>query len=126
MSLEAKELFKEKNVWAILCASRGITLSKINVWIAGIAFSGLLVFAAFTDANYLVSATRDFAKYWLPVGLNTLGFLVSGFAIYTALGKPGLFLRMDEMKHEKSGLTWLKYVMFVFMEVLIFYVLFAL
>ena len=120
------ELFKEKTAWDILRASRRIQVNKFNYVTTFLAFVGLSVFAFFaSDTQYLVNATRTLASYWLSIGLNTLGFLVSGFAIYTALGKPSLFIKMAQKPHTASGLSWLKYVLFVFIQVLIFYIAFA-
>ncbi|MFT3783554.1 MAG: hypothetical protein QM790_16190 [Nibricoccus sp.] len=127
MTLEAKELFKEKSVWEVLWACRKIALSRVNYWTGVVTFLILGVYGTCcVTTEFLIQTTRDLAKYWLPVGLNTLGFLVSGFAVYTALGKPSLFVQMAQRAHVPSGLTWLKYVLFVFLEVLIFYVVFSL
>lgn len=124
---DTKDLTKEKKLWDIYVASRRIPFSKFN------AITTLIVFFALVANSWLtaqsidetIEIVRKLSDSGLAISLNTLGFLVAGFTIFATVSQPSLSLRMSEIIHPDSGLSYLKHNYFIFFRVFIFYIAFS-
>lgn len=121
------ELTKEKRLWDVYRASRRIRSNRFNV------LSTLAVFLALTlhvsvsvePLSETLQIVRSTASSALAVALSTLGFLLAGFTVFATISQPSLSLRMAEMQHPQSGLSWLKHNYFIFLRVFIYYLVFS-
>lgn len=122
-----KDLTKEKSLWDIYCASRRIPSGKFNK-IATLIVLGLLIFQCWISGQSVASTidvVRKSADMGLAITLSTLGLLLAGFTIFATISQPSLSLRMSEVLHKDSGLSWLKHNYFIFFRVLIYYLIFS-
>ncbi|MEW8073919.1 MAG: hypothetical protein AB2826_26240 [Candidatus Thiodiazotropha sp.] len=123
-----KNLTSEKKLWDIYIASRRIPFSRFNVITTAIVF--LLLTANSWLTTQPISETIEFVRKLsdtgLAVTLSTLGFLLAGFTIFATVSQPSLSLRMAEISHPVSGLSYLKHNYFIFLRVFIYYLLFSL
>ena len=124
---DPKELTKEKRLWDIYIASRRIPFSRFNAITTALVFILLVVNSWLTTqpVEETIELVRDLSNTGLAVTLSTLGFLLAGFTIFATVSQPSLSLRMAEIQHPVSGLSYLKHNYFVFLRVFIYYLLFS-
>lgn len=123
-----KDLTKEKSLWDIYCASRRIPSGRFNK-VTTLIVLGLLVLQCWVSEQSVsstIDVVRRAADMGLATTLSTLGLLLAGFTIFATVSQPSLSLRMAEVLHEGSGLSWLKHNYFIFFRVLIYYLAFSL
>jgi hypothetical protein len=124
MTTPPESLLAEKSLWDIYWLGvRKLPRSKFNyfVVITTLIIVGLFTcFSAETSAQ-IAEKTRALAETTIGFGSQILGFLVGGFAIFATLNKPEFFLLMLENRHEESGLSYLKFNFFSFVNVFIVY-----
>lgn len=126
-SFDPKDLTKEKRLWDIYIASKRIPFSRFNAITTAFVFILLLANSWFTTqpVEETIELVRDLSRTGLAVALSTLGFLLAGFTIFATVTQPSLSLRMAEIAHPDSGLSYLKHNYFVFLRVFIYYLLFS-
>lgn len=123
-----KDIFKEKS---LLDAYRKIRLirprSHFNsiATVACIVVIGIFVFCDTSAPKELVTRLGKLASDGITFSTTILGFLVAGFTVFATITKPELFTYMAVRKHTDSGLSYLKYNFFLFLNVFIVYLLFA-
>jgi len=124
---EPKELMKEKKLWDIYLASRRISFSRFNFITTTIVFLLLClnVWLTTQPINETINVVRSMASSGLAIALSTLGFLLAGFTIFATVSQPSLSLRMSEIRHPDSGLSYLKHNYFMFLRVFIYYLVFS-
>jgi len=124
---DPSELTSEKKLWDIYKKSRNIPLSKFNMWTSLLVLVLLSINAWITrqPLSETVDLIRKSADSGLSISLNTLGFLLAGFTIFATVSKPSLSLKMAEIYHSESGLSYLKHNYFIFIRVFIYYIAFA-
>jgi hypothetical protein len=124
---KADDLTSEKKLWDVYIASRRIPLSRFNFITTTIVFFLLVVNSWLTTQpiNETINVVRQLADAGLSVTLSTLGFLLAGFTIFATVSQPSLSLRMAEISHPKSGLSYLKHNYFIFLRVFIYYLIFS-
>lgn len=122
-SFDPKDLTKEKRLWDIYIASKRIPFSRFNAITTAFVFILLLANSWFTTqpVEETIELVRDLSRTGLAVALSTLGFLLAGFTIFATVTQPSLSLRMAEIAHPDSGLSYLKHNYFVFLRVFIYY-----
>jgi len=124
---DAKDLTKEKRLWDVYVASFRIPFSRFN------ALTTLIVFLALVTNSWLTAQpidetiiiVRELSDTGLVTSLSTLGFLLAGFTIFSTVSQPNLSLKMAEIKHPDSGLSYIKHNYFIFLRVFIYYILFS-
>lgn len=124
---DPKDLTKEKSLWDIYLVSRRIPASKFNIITTLMVFFALIVNSWLTTQPIIetIGIVRNQAGNGLVISLNALGFLLAGFTIFATVSQPNLFLRMGEIRHPNSDLSYLKHNYFIFLRVFIFYLTFA-
>jgi len=122
-----KDLMKEKKLWDIYLASRRISFSRFNFVTTFIVFLLLCLNSWLTTQTITetIEIVRNMASSGLAITLSTLGFLLAGFTIFATVSQPSLSLRMSEIKHPDSGLSYLKHNYFIFLRVFIYYLTFS-
>jgi len=128
MVVQPKELLKEKSLWQIYCQTRILqSTSHFNDYATLVVVVILLTYAVLTpeSAKEIAEKTREIAADGFLFATTILGFLVAGFTVFATITKPDLFVFMAKNRHRQSGLPWVKYNFFIFMEVFIIYILFA-
>lgn len=126
-NINPKDLMKEKKLWDIYIASRRIPPSRFNSVTTLLVFILLCVNSWFTTQpiSETIDVIRELASNGLAISLSTLGFLLAGFTIFATVSQPSLSLRMSEISHPDSGLSYLKHNYFIFMRVFIYYLTFS-
>lgn len=127
-AVQPKELLKEKSLWQIYCQSRVLrSSSNFNAYATLLVVGILAAYAWFTPetAKELADRTREIAADGFAFATTILGFLVAGFTVFATVTKPDLFVFMAKTRHKQSGLPWVKYNFFKFMEVFYVYIVFA-
>lgn len=127
VNFNTKELTKEKRLWDIYIASRRIPFSRFNTITTALVFVLLLANSWFTiqPVGQTIELVREFSKIGLEVALSTLGLLLAGFTIFATVTQPSLSIKMSEITHPDSGLSYLKHNYFVFIRVFIYYLSFS-
>ncbi len=117
-------LLDEKSLFAIYLRARKIQPSRTSV-ISTILFVGLATFQAFFwgDDTKLIVEVRELAQFGFGFALATLGFLIAGYSIITATGRPSMYVELHDHTHD-SGLTYLKYYLFVYLQAFIYFLVF--
>lgn len=127
-AVQPKELLKEKSLWQIYCQSRSLrSTSNFNTYATLLVIGMLAVYVWLTPetAKELADRTREIAADGFAFATTILGFLVAGFTVFATVTKPDLFVFMARTRHKQSGLPWVKYNFFKFMEVFYVYIVFA-
>lgn len=123
---EPEELTKERNLFAIYRQLRKFPKSRFNLLSTGSVFIALVLYAMFTSES--VSLIADKVRSLADLGLNfaaaILGFLIAGFTIFFTVSKLDLFISMSKIRHNATGVSWLKYSFFVFVDVFTVYLMF--
>lgn len=122
-----KDLTKEKKLWDVYLASRRIPISKFNFLTTCTVFLALVANSWFSNQSIqeTILLVRTFSESGLSIALSTLGFLLAGFTIFATVSQPSLSLRMSEIMHPDSGLSYLKHNYFIFLRVFIYYITFT-
>lgn len=122
------DITKEIGLLDIYKASRSrLPSNKINNLSTLAIFVMLIVYAvASTESSVsLLETTRKWAEVGFSFSAGILGFLIAGFTIFATVSDKSLFITMAKVRHEKSGLSYLKYNFFALMYVFIAYLGFA-
>lgn len=124
---EPKDLTKEKKLWDIYVSSNRIPFSRFNLITTILVLILLVVNSWFTTQSIAetIELVRKMSDTGLAVTLSTLGFLLAGFTIFATVSQPSLSLRMAEIRHPDSGLSYLKHNYFVFLRVFVYYLMFS-
>lgn len=125
--LTFNDLTSEKKLWDVYIASRRIPFSRFNTITTALVFLLLVVNSWLTTQSIseTIALVRNLSDTGLAVTLSTLGFLLAGFTIFATVSQPSLSLRMAEIQHPVSGLSYLKHNYFVFLRVFIYYLIFS-
>lgn len=122
-----EELLKEKTLWAIFRQSQRIPRSKVNIFVA-VAFCAVSFCLAVQEerASILATQVHSLAAIILVSTIGLLGFLIAGFSFFATVSDKAMFCRMAEHSHKASGLSYLKYNLFMFLRVFAQYLLMSL
>jgi len=120
---DPKVLTEEKSLAQIAWRSRRIPSNGFNVLVMIVTVATATTYAYWSSrpSSSLVELDRLIASTGLTLSTTVLGFLIAGFTIFATLTKPSLFQRMAIITHQKSGLSYLKYNFFTFIQVFIHY-----
>ena len=126
-----ENLANEKDLWDIYKQSRklpeGRLSRKVTKPASWLVLGMLLAYSIFSDekVHQLAEKVRNWAELGFNFSIGILGFLIAGFTIFATVTKPSLFIALAKTKHSESGLSYLKYTFYVFMNVFIVYLMFA-
>jgi hypothetical protein len=120
-NFDKKELTKEKSLWQVF---------KLSTYISGNYFQQLFILFVFiclyvnayifeNDILILLKTVREWATIGFNFSITTLGFLITGFAIFVTVSKPTMMLTMMGHYDKKHKMPTLKYVLITFMKVFI-------
>lgn len=119
MTFRGNDLFKENSLLKIFLTSCfKLSPSRFNTATTIILFCILAghVWIAPKDSAIIV-IVRTLVEAGLNFSASILGFLIAGFTIFATLTKPSLLIKMYETTHPESGLNYLKYNFFAFLQV---------
>lgn len=121
-----KDLLAEKSLWQVYLSSRKIPFSQWNIGI-GVVVAVLLFYSCLFAKSPAAIADQllAFATLSFPLAIGQLGFLLAGFSFFATVADKGLFCRMADKTHQKSGLSFIKYNFLVFMRVFVEYLIFT-
>ncbi len=124
---DPKTLTEEKSLAQIAWRSRVLPWNRFNVVVTSVAAACGILYASASGRPHSSFAEWDrlMASNGAAFGGQVLGFLIAGFTIFATLTKPALFKRMAVVIHEETGLSYLKYNFFAFVEVFIQYLCFT-
>ncbi len=112
------DLLKEKSLWGVYWHALRIRRSRRNIIIAGLFLVAIFVLTAWNSkAPDLATQLYSVATVALSSTVSLLGFLIAGFSFFATVSDKKLFCRMAEITHPESGLSYLKYNLFIFMKV---------
>jgi hypothetical protein len=124
------DLFHENTLWGVWKKSPSIFSSKFNTMMLFACFVAFLM-AAFVNlakwdgkAESLASSLNAWAVLGFSFSSGILGFLVTGFAIFTTISKPELFIDLAQTDYPGSTLSALKYIFFSFINIFVHYLCF--
>jgi hypothetical protein len=125
--LQPKSFTQEKSLWAIYRKARRIPSNKFNVVTTTIVFLAacLTCWLSENDIPTTLKFVRDSATLSFNACLTLLGFLVAGFTIFATISNPNMLVRMGELRHGESGLSWLKYTFFSLIRAFIYFIVFT-
>jgi len=121
------DLLKEGSLWAFFRKSLRIKRSKRNLIFALIV--GVFAFSVTipeSRAGILASQIHSLSLIVLGATVSLLGFLIAGFSFFATVSDKAMFCRMAEHIHKASGLSYLKFNLFIFMRVFTEYLLMSL
>jgi len=112
------DLLKEKRLWAVYRASLRIPRSKVNISVA-LLFCIMTVVLTIggSKASEIANQLHSMATIAFGATVSLLGFLIAGFSFFATVSDKKMFCRMAEFLHKESGLSYLKYNLFIFMRV---------
>lgn len=110
-------LSSENSMWKLYRLSFSFPVSKFNVGVFVICFSGLLIFglANFESVSILSGTIRAILGFGISIAPSILGFLVAGFTIFVTVTKVELFEFMALKRYKQTEHSYLKYNMSAFM-----------
>lgn len=121
---DPKELTSEKSLWDVYVLCRRVKFTAFNKSVLSMTVICLTIYVSVFQNNIgtLLTETRALASVGLNFSITVLGFLIAGFTIFATISKPAMFLKMMEVTHTETGLPHLKYNLFAFMRVFIYYI----
>jgi hypothetical protein len=124
---DPKTLTEEKSLSQIAWRSRVLPWNRFNVGVTVCTALAAILYASISTRPYSSFADWDrlIASNGFALGAQVLGFLIAGFTIFATLTKPSLFRRMAVKIHKETGLTYLKYNFYAFVQVFIHYIAFT-
>ncbi len=118
------DLLKEIHLWAIFWESLRIPWSKTNIMVGLVFCAGtILLTIGAAKASDVANQLYSMGTIALSSTVSLLGFLIAGFSFFATVSDKQMFCRMAEYPHKKSGLSYLKYNLFIFMRVFAQYLL---
>jgi len=124
---DPKTLTEEKSLSQIAWRCRVLPWNWFNVTVTVCTALAAILYASFSNRPHSSFADWDrlIASNGFALGAQVLGFLIAGFTIFATLTKPSLFRRMAVKIHKQTGLTYLKYNFYAFVQVFIHYITFT-
>lgn len=125
-NINLPELTTELSLFDIYRKSRVVRPRKFNQVIMSLVILILAAYILLTAEapHHIAERVRTLADLGLTLSVSILGFLIAGFTIFATITKTELFIALAAHQH-KSGLSYLKYILFAFMDVFILYITFA-
>lgn len=121
------DLLKEGSLWAVFRKSLRIKRSKKNLIVALIVSAfAFAVTIPEPRAGILASQIHSLSLIILSATVSLLGFLIAGFSFFATVSDKAMFCKMAEHTHKNSGLSYLKFNLFIFMRVFAEYLLMSL
>ena len=122
-----KHLTEEKKLWDVYVQSRRIPSNRFNAITTSFVFLVLAANAVFTSQTSfeILNLVRALAENGFTIAFIAIGFLLTGFTVFSTITQPSLFLAMAKVTNPESGLSYLKHNYFVFLRVFIYYLGFA-
>jgi len=119
-----KDLLKQKSLFQVWRETRRFGQSKFNAVTLSIVIFLLSVYSiwAFCGAgeivttNSLASLVVSWADDIYAFTLGILGFLITGFAVFTALTNVRLFARLAQVRYDESHISLLQFIFFNFVN----------
>ena len=123
---DPEDLLAERSVLDIYRISKATPVNSFNVISSIVIFFILLVYVttASAKAPTILELLRSLTADALAFAPAILGFLVAGFAIFLTPSQPQVFELMAKHEYEKSGFSYLKYNLSVFILIFIHYLAF--
>jgi len=121
------ELLKEKSLFDVYRLGGRIPRKPLYKFVEATTAVALLFWAVTSgkDATHLAPIVREWGDLGFGFATAILGFLLAGFAIFTAIMRMDVALLMASETHEKSGLSYLKYNFVAFVQVFAEYLAFV-
>lgn len=118
---------EEESLWQIYRKARRIRSSPFNLVTTLIVLVVVSLGAFFSKqpAEELIRLVRELASFGMNSTLTVLGFLVAGFTIFASVTNPYMLIRMGSVRHDESGLSWMKHSFFVLIRAFIYFVCYA-
>ena len=122
-----KRLTAEKSLFQVYWKARRVASSRWNTSFSWIVFF-LLTAGLSANAIYgkptvslmaLVSGIREVSEIGFTFTTAILGFLIAGFAIFSSITKPEVFVLLAKLDHPKFGISQLQFMFFNFLLVFI-------
>lgn len=125
--VDPSDLLSEKSLFEVYRLGRRVPRKPVYKVIEATTAVALLIWAPTSDlsASELAQRARDWGEVGFGFATAILGFLLAGFAIFTAMMRMELALTMAAHVHEQSGLSFLKYNLAVFVQVFAEYLAFV-
>lgn len=127
-----EKITAERNLFEVYKKARKVGSSRSNSVAAGVVF-----------VCFLMASSID---YWLSLGIfplhalgsllgriadlgftlttAILGFLITGFSIFSSITRPEIFVALAKLNHRNSGLSRLQFIFFNFLLVFVHYLAF--
>lgn len=123
----SSDLLREKSLLEVYRLGRRVPRKPAYKVIEATTAVALLLWALTSDltASELAQRAREWGELGFGFATAILGFLLAGFAIFTAMMRMDLALMMAQHVHERSGLSYLKYNLAVFVQVFAEYLAFV-
>ena len=125
--LAPEDVTKETSLFDIFKHCHIYFANTFNLSVTALVLIAMIVYLIYgnvSHASYVIKI-RGLADTGLSFVGNMLGFLIAGFTIFATFSDKELFMFMATKKHEKYGISYLKYSFFAFMYVFIIYLLFG-
>ena len=127
-----KRLTAEKSLFQVYLKARRVASSRWNTSFSWIVFF-LITVGLSADAicgkptvslMALVSGIREVSEIGFTFTTAILGFLIAGFAIFSSITKPEVFVLLAKLDHPKFGISQLQFMFFNFLLVFIHFIVF--
>lgn len=122
-SAVTRDLTKEKSLAAVWRAAWVIPSRKSWMAVAGACAIAAGLADPLVDVPSVIA--REKLRSLVELGINTtsavLGFLIAGFTVYSTMTRAEIFKQMAFVRHEQTGLSYLKYNMFSFVKFFVAY-----
>ena len=125
-------LTSEKSLFDVYKKAKHVASSRSNKIVSFSIF--LILFFIFSANIYtnlsiisyssLILTIRKVAEIGFLFNISILGFLVAGFAIFSSITKPDVFILLAKLNHTKLGISRLQFIFFNFLFVFIHFIAF--
>jgi len=125
-------LFAEKTLYQVYRKARKVASTRFNFGVALCVFCVLFISMClriwfFGEPLSYVGAiitTRNIAATGFTYSISILGFLITGFAIFSSVTRPQVFLLLAMIPHKDSGISRMHFIFFNFLFVFVHYICF--
>ena len=122
-----QDLSKEQKLFDIWRIAVDFEWPRINFWalISALTISSLYAFAIVANDRDVSTRTLHLAEVGVSYSASILGFLIAGFTIFMSSVKPRLITLLSNIEHDKAKISWLKFMLFVYVRVFVEYLAFT-
>ena len=125
-----ERLTEDKSLSQVYRRARRVASSRWNVSVSWLVF--ILLTAGLVADQYcgrplvgkwvLVSSIREVSEIGFVFTSAILGFLIAGFAIFSSITKPEVFILLAKLDHPKYQISQLQFIFFNFLIVFIHFI----